>query len=436
MTVVAPAALYSVDDGTGDPWIGKPYRWTVNLTVSAQPHASHLTPTPYAYTAADVAVGDWFADAASARAVRIVSITNRLTSNLQAVVEDVDRFNTFSDPTVSGTGIGSGLGLIFRLDADGQPVLGPLGSRATALSSNPGLREDIRARFAYRTQSPRLHTVVQPGHGLAVDDLVCLTPSGYVKMSPANAELPFAGVVTGVGIPDPTAFDLTPPGDVRVFAAALPGQPGDRLYIGDSGLVATAPSANIQPVLLRLEDSHTAVVLGSGFEVAQRGYINGFTLVDDPDARDGLAGLNPGDQVYVRDDGNGYWATYVYDDTAGLVRTTTQEISTSTPGSRNILLAAASEDDGSFARLLYGTRVVEVTIEVLEAFDGSASIHLFNSVDGTVVMDDDASDLSTVGRYTVFPAYQFLVGAEADLMYHFTRSSVTTGLLRVSVSFI
>ena len=437
LTIVAPSALYSFDDRTDDPWLGKPYRWVVNLTVSAQAHASHLTPTPYAYTASDVTVGDWFADAATGRAVRIVAVTNRLTSNLQAIVEDVDRFNIFTDPTASGQGIGSGLGLIFRLNVDGQPVLGPLGARAAALSANPGLREDLRARFTYRTQSPRLHTISQPGHGLSVGDLVCLSASGYVRATSELASLPLAGVVTGINVPDPTCFDLTPPGGIRSFPADLPGNPGDLLYAAaDGSLSPSRPPADARPLLLRLEDARSALVLSSGIDIGPRGYVNAVQLVDTPDERDALTDLNPGDQIFVRDDGNGLWSAYLYDDVAGLVLITSQEISTSSPGSRNLMLGAASDLEGSFAQMLYGSRVLDLTVEVIEPFDGTASIRLFNAADGAVLMDDVISDLSTPGRYTVFPAYQYLLGAESDLRYHFTKSAVTTGTLRISVSFI
>ena len=56
------------NDGIGDKWwdggaSSRYYQWTVQLTVNAQSHGSHLTRKDFQYNGLDIQVGDWIAGA-------------------------------------------------------------------------------------------------------------------------------------------------------------------------------------------------------------------------------------------------------------------------------------------------------------------------------------------------------------------------------------
>src|SRR3954468_11238127 len=113
--------------GVGDQWTGRPYQWTVTFNITPQMHSNHLTPTPFYYTGMNVVVGDWFADLNLGLSVKLVQIISQNDTRVVALCEDVDRFNTFSDPSQQGTGIGGvGLGFIFTLNDESLPVLLPM----------------------------------------------------------------------------------------------------------------------------------------------------------------------------------------------------------------------------------------------------------------------------------------------------------------------
>jgi hypothetical protein len=90
-----------VDSPSSDPWINTIYKWNVEIDLfGPQAHGDSSTRIPMAYDALDVKVGDWIADIASGKAVKIISVLPNTTSfTLHAQVEDVERYNIFTDPT-------------------------------------------------------------------------------------------------------------------------------------------------------------------------------------------------------------------------------------------------------------------------------------------------------------------------------------------------
>jgi hypothetical protein len=127
-------------------WAGYPYQWTVVMTVLPQQTSIPDTTTPYYYTGTDITVGMWMSNAVGGLAWIIRSITSQDTSNITCVVEDVAQYDTYADPTQSGTGLPSSSisGFIFALDAAGQPILGPVIPDIIS----PQWQTDIMARFA------------------------------------------------------------------------------------------------------------------------------------------------------------------------------------------------------------------------------------------------------------------------------------------------
>jgi len=140
----ATAVAHWPDDGS--PLANFPFQWTVTVTVQAQQHSSPATPTPYYYTATDVKVGDWFAGYGAGIAWIVRSITSSDSGDLVCVMEDVNQYNSYSNPTTVGDGgVSIGPGFFFRLTSAGVPILTP----GVISSLGPDAGVNLIGRFAY-----------------------------------------------------------------------------------------------------------------------------------------------------------------------------------------------------------------------------------------------------------------------------------------------
>jgi hypothetical protein len=115
---------------TGPPdyvWLGQPYKWQVLVHVRVQNHSDPDTRIPFAFTGADVQVGDWLIFNNHSLALKIHQVINQSDSTVSMIVEDVDLFNLINDSTQSAFNIGpvsiNGIFdcLIVRENPDGIP---------------------------------------------------------------------------------------------------------------------------------------------------------------------------------------------------------------------------------------------------------------------------------------------------------------------------
>ncbi len=126
LTVTSVTELsYWPNDGTT--YANYPFQWTIIATIVPQSTSSQTTPTPFAYTGTDVVIGDWISTAVGGFAWIIRSITNADETDITCVVEDVNQYNTYADPSTNGFGAPSAYtsGFIFTLDESDQPILTP-----------------------------------------------------------------------------------------------------------------------------------------------------------------------------------------------------------------------------------------------------------------------------------------------------------------------
>lgn len=236
--------FWPFDDGTNDPyWEGgatpQPYRWQYTLTVSEVYHSSHLTAHDRKYTAEDVFVGMWMADLLG-NALKIVGIVSKSPTQLVVIAEDVDRFNTFQDPSQTGNGsIKTTEGVIFELDDEGMPQLDPLPGNVN-VSFLPNLtgrfqRFDPQMRFRFQ----------QANHGFQKGDVLVLNPSsGYWEKSSADNSSLFPIGTVADDYPYPNTFYLRPFNEiVENITPALPGRVGDFLYsdLSNPGKLTVTP---------------------------------------------------------------------------------------------------------------------------------------------------------------------------------------------------
>jgi hypothetical protein len=149
-TVLEPVAFIDFgQDPTGGIWLGYPFKWRLQLDITALLN-SGATPD-FEYDATNIEVGDWISTSARGVAVQIIELVEVVDKNQVIVIaEDIDLYNILNDTSFSGQGIGpDGHGLVFPVDeVSNLPILGPVDAYSTDLNA----QMDLFARFIQQKQ--------------------------------------------------------------------------------------------------------------------------------------------------------------------------------------------------------------------------------------------------------------------------------------------
>lgn len=261
---------WNEDDNSNDPFLGAPYQWTVQFSITDQSHTNHTTQTPYYFNGLDVQIGDWFASSTYGRAVVIREIIESGSNQMTCLVEDFERYNLYTDPDQSGYGLTpEGAGIIFRLGDDGLPVLGPIVQDYLPTKTV----EDLMARFMARNGAKDFILVRQELHGMSRGDVIYAdfeTDFGYKKVDAANLNRAI-GIVTETGVPGLHYFSYRPLGRlVNDLYPPLWGAHGDVFYLDPTspgGVTNEKPAGLAIPVYLQLDLPTRAIQLERGAEM-------------------------------------------------------------------------------------------------------------------------------------------------------------------------
>lgn len=252
------------DDGTGDPWwqgaMGSPHRWILTADITASTHSSHLTRVANTYTGLDIQPGMWVFSSSEAKALRVVSIVSKTDSTIRCVVEDVDRYNTFTDPTISGTGIfaPSSSIVFFEIGDDGLPVLNPLPA-----NTDISIVSQVEARF--RVFNPTVEIrFFQVNHGFKEGQVLKIDQSSGKFMQATSNDIYLAGTVVAVG-PGPNYFYLSPSTKViKNLEPGLPGKAGDVIWIDPTtGDRTTSSDGSLVALYIKMTDSVACYAIGT-----------------------------------------------------------------------------------------------------------------------------------------------------------------------------
>lgn len=435
---IEPQAIWN-EINPDDPWNGYPYQWRVTFEVVPQMHSSPVTPTPYFYNGMDVRVGDWVADLITGSAVNIVSIVSQTLSTVVAICEDLDRYNTYTDPSGSGNGIGTlGLGFVFELADDGLPILSPMTALNTTLNTNLAWQLDLISRFRHRNMVGSYYRVQQNGHTFSVGDIIRLRTDGtYARVVPSETVDTAVGSVSSIGVPGVNWFTYRPVGRiVKNVTPPLPGPPGTLVYLDAIGdFTSNKPSAWAKPVYIRLDAPTTGIFLDRNVEgVGSLGYPSQTFVVPNIAARDALTSVNPGDQVMVEDDGNGEWIHFLRGVTNNWRLMVTEDASDTDAETFEVDIVFGTDRSQEIVSISSGSRVLAVTVEVIEPFSYTASLDVGTSGDPDLFMSNNLLDLTSIGTYTVNPATG-QVASETAIRYTFLTGESTSGQCKISVSY-
>jgi hypothetical protein len=163
-------------------------------------------------------------------------------------------------------------------------------------------------------------------------------------------------------------------------------------------------------------------------------------VVADIAARNALTS-NTGDLVHVLDAegdpanaGPGEFADYLW------TGSSYQCIATQASARTDALTSYISIDHTNFANASQligtvgnGTRVVEVSIEVMTAFDGSADVTIGDAAVSDRLLGADAADFGTIGNYVTNPVYQFPSAADVQVNAYFS-GTPTVGAAKITIT--
>lgn len=256
---------YWYDSTNPTMWDGTAYRWNVVGTISPQFHSSDQTPNAFTYNGTDIKAGDWATDS-TGRLFEIVEISDPSDGNFTCVFEDVDRFNLYNDPFMSGYGgPQSSICFVFKIAENGLPDLGtiPAGYMSAEVLAS------IESRFAGRDYKNNFVRVYQSNNNLAIGDFITVDVENEGRFIPADVEnLNFAvGIVNSVNVPGTDWFTFKPLTEIlNDVQPPLVGAYGDIFYIDpvNPGKVTNVkPASDAKPVYIRLETENRAVRLNA-----------------------------------------------------------------------------------------------------------------------------------------------------------------------------
>jgi hypothetical protein len=257
---VTPYAYWLESDGPGDPYVGYPYQWQVE--ISCVPQINGNWPS-FAYSEVDIQTGDWLVMTSSTPiiTVQIVNIISAGSGILNCIVEDVDRFNlqlSGNDGISLPSMPGQNDALIARLGDDGLAVF----SSVPINQYPPSMQEEINSRFRYRNYLQSNFRVYQPGNSFSIGDEISLNSDGTYSLASAVGLDAFKAIgrIKDVNIPGEGWFTYEPKGRInRYIQPALPGLPGDILYLDPDNpgqLTTTRPMSGVAvPMFIKIDDT-------------------------------------------------------------------------------------------------------------------------------------------------------------------------------------
>jgi hypothetical protein len=443
------------DDGTNDPFVGYPYQFKVLINTEYQQHGSPFTPTGYFYSGLDVTVGMWVVSGnqLGGFAWRINEISDASDGYVEAIIEDVERYNMLSDIYQSGGSVGDGDCMIFGVDSNGHPILNNMPGGYFDATLFPG----IVSRFNYLNPKSEFAAVSQTAHGLEIGDMVVLQPDAtFIKVAAVADSKEALGRIVGqvTQIKGADQFYYKPRGEVREnVMPAFPADsvPGQLIYldpVNPGKLTATRPTKLATPIYIRLETLTKGIYMGAG---------SGGGAVDEDElrfatvyhvanlaARDllDLTKLKPGDQAYIEDAGQGEWALHMVRsktlDPLSVSWTKLVDFDSSTVDGRTVGVTFDYKQAVplDLYRISPLDRVTVVTVEVLEAFHTSADLSIGDDADHERLAESQHIDLSTLGTYTITPSYQYGGTEESMIRAYPNPGTSTSGRVKVTISYI
>ena len=150
-------------------------------------------------------------------------------------------------------------------------------------------------------------------------------------------------------------------------------------------------------------------------------------------ARNALTGLQAGDVVHVLDASGiptdareGEYANYLWDGSVWKL-TGTQDSARSDSMTKRVVIDHTATGSISLGYVGNGARVVSVSVEVTDAFDGNMAVAVGDAGDADRLMGADQNDLQDAGSYLVNPVHAYPTNAETEISITVTGTATVGG---------
>lgn len=413
----------------GDVWEDAVYRWRLTASVVSQTHSSPFTPTPYEYGPTDITVGMWIASGDPAVAVKIISIEDTGFDSIEVIVEDVERFNTFYDPTGNGQGIfPTGDAWCFEVAEDGLPIIFPFSNSAVV---GPFFSNDLISRF--RINNPRFRfRIDQTAHGFQVGDELYLDPDdGLYKLLVAGRQ-PIGRVVDVSDSPD--TFLISPVGriDEALDLTGL-GDPGDIIYYDDSVPGGLTLTQNSRRAYVKITDT-SAMRLDQG-EAGTSSVVDVY-----PDIASLPVSALTGQLAYVTDQGNGEWIMYVYTVDNEWVKIADEDSARTDADTLQLVLDYDTID--AINGIQIGTvsdnsRITLISVEIAEPFDDpNAELTIGTVGEPDKLMKASLVDLTSADATFITQTEHLFKGGDTEIVAFLDSGDSTEGSVIINVTYV
>lgn len=424
---------------------GMPKQWRVEMNVNAQLHSGRYSSRPFQYDGRDLTVGMYIATGSNAQIFRVDEIISQNASQVVAKVSDEDKLNALMDDRQDGNVyIQEGPGIAFEVKQR-IPVLFPLPSVLPANFSR-GFATQILNRFLFR-ERPDTLAIHQPGHTMTKKTAVVLNNTGLyeaVDFTKPTSQMTkrIIGVVEEVGWPTVDDFRIRTIGPV--VDIMLGGNPGTLYFIDGSTTTgslinldpnsATQQAISGEPVYIVIDD-FTSVFIGGGlFDTTTSTTV--YTVSNQTELNS-IIGV-PGDTAFVTDSGNllgsGEWAYYIYADGAWVLLST-EDVA----GSQKSYKTTVAWNDMNtklIHRVDHNVRVMNVSVEVTQPFNGGATLTVGDGNDVDRHMTVNENDLSDIGTYYSFPNHLYDEIAEVHVNAYLSKGNATQGSAEVLITYV
>ena len=282
VTDITESAWWSGSDGTGDPYVGYAYQWTITVNIQVQNTGNWST--GFAYNEANVQVGNWIVMTSSlpSMSLEIISISSATGGVLTCVVEDVDRYNLMLTGVAGINPVSTAEtydALIFALGDDGLAVFADVQPYTIPVT----VEEEVQSRLRYRNYIQNNLSIYQAGNTFSLGDELMLNSDGTYSLATAvgAGALNVVGQINSIGVPGDGWFTYQPVGKViNNISPNLPGVPGSIIYADPANpgkLTATPPTTGVA-IPLYIQVNTTTGIQISGEIVGALDNLNGTTV--------------------------------------------------------------------------------------------------------------------------------------------------------------
>lgn len=205
----------------------KDYKWRVTLTVETQNQSSYITRAPGRYTGVDIVVGMWIANAITGQSWQIITVDSKTDTTVVAVVQDIYRYNTFKDPSMTGNGSPNiGPYIAFNLSEAGTPIIDPVPTNGVSAD----FAVNLQSRFSH-SSGQNDYPLYQADNNFVINDVIAVDNVTHSFVKSSSDHRVVIGRVTSISDTIPGWFTISPVRKIVDYLDYLPGNVGDSIYI-------------------------------------------------------------------------------------------------------------------------------------------------------------------------------------------------------------